>query len=447
LKKSGKKEIYEREGKTMNRFGGVPAFLPALALLAGAQPAAAAGFYIKEQSVTGLGRAFAGESAMSEDAGTIFFNPAGMTRLKGPEATAGIHLLLPRADLENRGSTATARTLAGTVTRPIGGGDGGNPYDPTPVPNAYFAYPVMNRDLWVGLGVSAPFGLANKYNADWFGRYDSIESNLLTLDIAPSVAYKVLDWVSIGGGIDIQYADAKLTSAVFTGSATDAISKLQGNDWSVGYNVGILFEPLPTTRVGFHYRSAIDHTLDGDLKLSRAGASLSDSPGTADLDLPDIFAVGFAHDVTPALTVMAEYNWYGWSNYKEIRVKRPGLPDQVVPQNYEDTFSVAVGAQYRINETWTVRSGVQYDETPTIDGFRSTRTPDGDRYWLSAGLSYTVSDNFTVDMAYTHVFIDSGDINTTQPGATLPGVTLSTNTRATTEGSVDIIAAALRYKF
>ena len=145
----------------MNRFGGVPAFLPALALLAGAQPAAAAGFYIKEQSVTGLGRAFAGESAMSEDAGTIFFNPAGMTRLKGPEATAGIHLLLPRADLENRGSTATARTLAGTVTRPIGGGDGGNPYDPTPVPNAYFAYPVMNRDLWVGLGVSAPFGLAN----------------------------------------------------------------------------------------------------------------------------------------------------------------------------------------------------------------------------------------------------------------------------------------------
>jgi len=441
----------------MNRFGGVPAFLPALtgpavvtsalALLAGAQPAAAAGFYIKEQSVTGLGRAFAGESAMSEDAGTIFFNPAGMTRLKGPEATTGIHLLLPRADLENRGSTATARTLAGTVTRPISGGDGGNPYDPTPVPNAYFAYPVMNRDLWVGLGVSAPFGIANKYDAGWFGRYDSIESNLLTLDIAPSVAYKVLDWVSIGGGIDIQYADAKLSSAFFTGSPTDIISKVEGNDWSVGYNVGILFEPLPTVRVGFHYRSAIDHTLQGDAKLSRAGTSLGDSSANADLDLPNIFAVGFAHDVTPDLTLMAEYNWYGWSNFKEIRIKRPGFPDQVVPQNYQDTFSVAIGAQYRINETWTVRSGVQYDETPTVDGFRSTRTPDGDRYWLSAGLSYTVSDNFTVDMAYTHVFIDSGDINTTQPGATVPGVTLSTNTRATTEGSVDIVAAALRYKF
>ena len=438
----------------MKRFGGVSrplfafakpvAVTSALALLAGAQPADAAGFYIKEQSVTGLGRAFAGESAISEDASTIFFNPAGMTRLQGPEASAGVHLLVPRADLENRGSTSTARTAIGAVTRPIGGGDGGNPYDPTPVPNAYFAYPLMDRDLWVGLGVSAPFGLANKYNADWFGRYDSIETELLTINIAPSVAYKVLDWVSIGGGIDIQYADAKLTNAIFAGPAGDVISNLEGNDWSVGYNVGVLFEPLPTTRIGVHYRSRIDHTLDGDVKLNRTGASLSNLPGTADLDLPDIIAVGFTHDVTPDLTLMAEYNWYGWSSFKEIRVKRSGLADQVVTQNYDDTFSVAVGAQYKLNEAWTVRSGFQYDETPTVNGFRSTRTPDGDRYWLSAGLSYDVSDNFTVDVAYTHVFIDDADIDTRQPGA---APILSTNTRAVSEGSVDIFAAALRYKF
>ena len=415
-----------------------------LALLAGAQPASAAGFYIKEQSVTGLGRAFAGESAMAEDASTIFFNPAGMTRLQGPEATAGAHLLVPRADLENRGSSSSVRTPAGTVTRPIGGSDGGNPYDPTPVPNAYFAYPLMDRDLWVGLGVSAPFGLANKYNADWFGRYDSIETDLLTIDIAPSVAYKVLDWVSIGGGIDIQYADAKLTNAIFAGTGPDIISNVEGDDWAVGYNVGILFEPLPTTRVGVHYRSKIDHTLEGDVKLNRAGASLSNLPGTADLDLPDIIAVGFAHDVTPALTVMAEYNWYGWSSFKEIRVKRSGLADQVVTQNYQDTYSVAVGAQYKVNDAWTVRGGFQYDETPTVDGFRSTRTPDGDRYWVSAGLSYDVSDSFTVDVAYTHVFIDDADVNTSQTGA---AAALSTNTRAMAEGSVDIFAAALRYKF
>lgn len=170
----------------------------------------------------------------------------------------------------------------------------------------------------------------------------------------------------------------------------------------------------------------------------------SNLPGTADLDLPDIIAVGFAHDVTPALTVMAEYNWYGWSSFKEIRVKRSGLPDQVVTQNYEDTFSVAVGAQYKLNDEWTVRSGFQYDETPTVDGFRSTRTPDGDRYWLSAGLSYDVSDNFTVDVAYTHIFISDSDVNTRQPGA---APVLSTNTRASLESSVDIFAAALRYKF
>lgn len=79
-----------------------------------------------------------------------------------------------------------------------------------------------------------------------------------------------------------------------------------------------------------------------------------------------------------------------------------------------------------------------------MDGFRSTRTPDGDRYWLSAGLSYDVSDSFTVDVAYTHVFIDDADVNTSQTGA---AAALSTNTRAMSEGSVDIFAAALRYKF
>ena len=141
---------------------------------------------------------------------------------------------------------------------------------------------------------------------------------------------------------------------------------------------------------------------------------------------------------------MAEYNWYGWSNFEEIRVKRPGVPDQVVGQHYEDTYSIAVGAQYKINESWTVRSGFQYDQTPTVDNFRSTRTPDGDRYWLSAGASYDISDNFAVDVAYAHIFIDEVDINTTQPGV---NAILSTNTRATSEGSVDILSASLRYKF
>jgi len=405
--------------------------------------AQAAGFYIKEQSVTGLGRAFAGESAMGDDASTIFFNPAAMTRLQGPEVQAGAHLLIPRAELENRGSSATLQTPAGALTRPVTGNDGGNPYDPTPVPNFYAAYPLMNRDLWFGLGVSAPFGLANKYDPGWFGRYDSIETDLLTLNIAPSVAYRVNDWISIGGGIDFQYADAELTNALFAGPFPDVISKVEGDDWTVGYNVGVLFEPIPTTRIGIHYRSQMEHTLEGDVNLTQSGTTVRNAPGTADLNLPDILAIGFAHKVTPKLTLMAEYNWYGWSNFKEIRVVQAG-GERTVEQNYEDTFSVAVGAQYEIDESWTVRGGFQYDETPTVDNFRSTRTPDGDRYWLSAGASYNLTENFAVDVAYTHIFIDTVDINTRQTGVT---PALTTNTRATSEGSVDIVAAALRYKF
>jgi long-chain fatty acid transport protein len=415
----------------------VTATVAALVPVVSTGPAAAASFLIKEQSVTGLGRAFAGASAMGEDAATIFHNPAAMTRLQGPEVTAGAYLLIPKADLDNRGSTSTLSPLLGGQTRLVAGGDSDDPTDPTPLANAYMAYPLLDRDLWAGLGISTPFGLVTEYDPGWFGRYDSIKTDLLTINVSPTAAYRINDWISIGGGIDIQYADAKLSRAVFVASRGDALYEVEGDDWSLGYNIGILFEPIQTTRIGVHYRSRIEHKLKGDASLGATSG-----PGSVDLNLPDILAVGFAHDVTPRLTLMAEYNWYGWSNFEEIRIESSPVLSRSIPQDYEDTFSIAVGGQYRVDEAWTVRTGFQYDQTPTNDRFRMTSIPDGDRYWLSAGASYDFSESLTVDVAYTHVFVSEADIDTRSPG-----VGGEINTRATTEGSVDIIAAALRVKF
>ena len=178
----------------------VPAIL-SLALLTTTTQVQAAGFYIQEQSVKGLGSAFAGSTTSIDDASTIYFNPAGMTELEGTQINAGVHLIIPNADVTDNGSTFPPGVTVAA--------DNGNPYDPSPVPNLYFATPVNvgGQDIWAGIGVSAPFGLGSDYGEDSFVRFDSTETELKTINVAPSVAYKINDAISIGGGIDVQYAE------------------------------------------------------------------------------------------------------------------------------------------------------------------------------------------------------------------------------------------------
>ncbi|HPD82980.1 MAG: outer membrane protein transport protein [Alphaproteobacteria bacterium] len=396
------------------------------------QAAHAAGFYIQEQSVKGLGSAFSGSTTSIEDASTIYFNPAGMTKLEQAQINAGVHLIVPSADLTDTGST-----LGGA---PVTGGDGGNPYSPTPIPNLYAAVP-LNNMIWAGIGVSAPFGLGSDYGDTWFGRFDSTQTDLTTINIQPSVAVKANDWLSIGGGVDIQYADAELKSAAQIVTAGE--SKLKGDDWSLGYNIGVLVKPLPQTEFGVHYRSAIEHTLDGRISLQGTGAGTFDIPGTADLNLPDIATFGVAHDVNENLRLNAQVTWFGWNNFQEIRAKNAaGGTVSNVTQNYSNTTAFAVGGEYDLNDTWTVRAGYQFDETPTNDQFRTTRTPDGDRNWFSGGGTYKLNENIDLDFAATYIHVGSETINVSGRNALGNAVV-----RANTGGDIGIVAVGLNYKF
>ncbi|MEN2990017.1 outer membrane protein transport protein [Tistrella sp. BH-R2-4] len=428
----------------------------AIVMILAAGPVSAAGFFIQEQSVQGVGRAFAGDVALGEDASTIFTNPAGMTRLKGRQAQLGGHYLILRATLTDTGSSAT--TLgSGGASVPLGGGDGGNPFDDTPVPNLYAAAPVDDEGrLWLGVGISAPFGLVADYQDDWFGRYDSTKTDLKTIDIAPSIAFKAAHWLSVGAGFDIQYADATLENAVPNGlapggpsAATDGHARVQGDDWSVGYNLGAQFTLTPALRLGVHYRSAISHDLKGTASLTGLTGPLAvanfNTDGSAALDLPAIASAGVAWDATDRLTLLGQVNWYEWSRFHEIRVKfSNGLPDSVKQQNYEDSYGVSLGAQYRLNEAWTLRGGAQWDETPTVNGFRTTRTPDGDRLWLSTGASWAISDAVSLDMAYAHIFVDDATIDLDEPAGAGTG---RVRVKADVESSIDIVSLQARLRF
>ena len=407
-------------------------------------------FYIQEQSVSALGTASAGSAALAEDASTIFFNPAGMTELSGTQVMIGAHALRPSASVTDLGSTAT--NGFGTVS--TGTNDGGNPFDIEGIPNAYFAYPVTpNNDLWLGLGISAPFGLANDYGSTWLGRYDSISSELKTIDIAPSIAYAPTEWLSVGGGINVQYADASLVSAIpspLTAGgpvvATDGQQDLAGDAVTVGFNAGILVKPIDGTKIGVHYRSGISHELEGRIVITNpvdAGGAVTTLAGNVGLDLPDVATVSVAQRVTDKLEVVGSVSWIGWENFDSIPVEFAVGGGSTKTLNYENTNAFAIGARYQLNDKWLLRAGYQFDETPTNDQFRTTSIPDGDRQWFAAGASYDIDEQWTVDFSAVYVDVATENVNLTE----VPTAGTSVTTNVKTEGDVGILSVAATYRF
>ncbi|MDH3600615.1 MAG: outer membrane protein transport protein, partial [Candidatus Tectomicrobia bacterium] len=267
----------------------------------------AAGFAILEQSVKGLGGAFAGGAAIAEDASTVFFNPAGLTRLRGVQTEAALHIIIPSFRFKNQGSALNG-ALTGGVPMPgtLSGGNGGDAGEVGAVPNVYYAHQLTDR-LHVGLGVNVPFGLSNEYRDGWVGRYHALRSELSAINVNPSLAFKATSFLSIGAGLNIQYVKARLTSAIDQSAlclglaargrvpstlcasaglvtpgnvATDAEIDLDdATDISLGYNVGVLFTPTSSMRFGVHFRSAIRHELEGDAKFDRVNTTLSNTTG------------------------------------------------------------------------------------------------------------------------------------------------------------------------
>lgn len=316
-----------------------------------------------------------------------------------------------------------------------------------------------NKVLWFGLAITPPFGLNLEYDKGWFGRYDSIHTKLVTIDIAPSFAYKINASWSIGGDIDIQYADVELTNALPNtltlggpAPATDGFAKLTGNDWSLGFNVGILFDTKFGTRIGLHYRSGMSHTLKGDTTFEGLQGPLIAVNGkfgtSANVDLPPIVSFGIAHNLTPALTLLGEVQWFGWDTFDEIRIKFDnGSHTAVRPQGFRDTFAVAVGVEYKWHKQWALRGGGRYDQTPTVDQFRNTSIPDSNQTWLSLGTTYNLSERLIIDAGYAHAFFEAADIALTQqafPGTPASG---TVTTKGRTHNHVDTLAVAIRYRF
>jgi len=417
-------------------------------MLAAPVPALAGGFYLQEQSPKETGRALSGGAAAGDDPSTIYFNPSAMTQLPGIQTSVGGVILSATAQQSNRGSSRSVPGLP--VSVPVTGNDGGNPFAKViPIPSFYATVQVSDR-LWLGLGVNAPFGLKLDYDESYFGRYDSLHTDLKTYNIQPSAAYKLSDNLSIGGGVDVQYVKVKLTNALpqLSPLLADGHASVEGDDLSVGWNAG-LFYTTGDTNFGVHYRSRMTHNLKGDQTISGLVGPLAAANGTFDanapLELPDIVTVSMMHRLTPKLRAMLTARWYNWSVFRAITINT-ATGASVKEMHYHDSYSVSAGGEYDVSDRLTLRAGTMFDRTPTNPQFLTTRVPDGDRVWLSGGATWNMSSAMALNLSYAHTFVEKANI--IRPDHYYPApATVTTTTLSSASGNADQLAASLTVRF
>ncbi len=329
------------------------------------------------------------------------------------------------------------------------------------MPAGYFLYS-FTPDLKFGVALTSPFGLETKYPEGWVGRYFAIESSLETIDFNPNVAYRVNNWLSIGGGFSVQYLNADLTSAIDQTAfgASDGRLRLSGEDWGFGYNAGVLVEPWDSTAIGLTYRSRVRHEVEGHADFTNispglaaaAGATVVSSSAQGTLVTPDSIDLSVTQKLTDKLRLGADLQWTGWGVFQTLGFQRTsGAADGTnigspTPEHFRDTWFASVGGTYNLDEFWTFRMGVAYDQSPVTDFYRTARLPDSDRYWLATGVGYKFSDGFSVDLGLAHIFMPNASISSSvNSTTTVAGGTATIN--GSYKNQIDLISLQTRFRF
>ncbi len=374
----------------------------------------ASGFALNEQSISGMGTGFAGRSSSADDASTVFGNPAGMSRLKREQVTVGGAAVIAKSDISGTGT--------------FGGSNDGDMVPVVGVPMGYYVKPI--DDHWTfGFGMYVPFGLLTDYENGFAGRYYGSKSEVQVVTLQPTISYAFNDKVSIGFGPTINRIDGALESATLnaaTPGRNDGKVKISGDDTAIGYNIGILVQATDSTRVGLTYHSMVDYKLEGDTKIQGSGFSVfSGSKFDASLKIktPESVDLSVTHELDDQWTLYAGSTWTRWSRLEAITVNNKGVPAPLAgnlatiseEQDWHDTWAHAIGASYKLNKEWVLRTGFTVDQSPTNNAHRSPRIPTGDRQIFSIGAGWSPNDDMTIDVAYSYLWEEDTKVNLREP--------------------------------
>jgi long-chain fatty acid transport protein len=392
-----------------------------------------AGFAVLQQGTAAMaqGNAFVAEA---DDASAIFYNPAGLNQLKRPQFYQGSFFNHP--DREFHGDQGQFSETNHRLYRHL---------------TAYLTLPVNDR-VALGIGFFSPFGMGTVWPPSWAGRYLTTFSSLKTFVLNPVVSVKVLDNLSLAAGFDAMWSSVELkrrSLVPISETTTEAESRLTGDASGVGYNLGLLFEPVSGVKLGVSYRSEVSVTFKGDLatQFLKAPLSVPRISGSADLTFPPSVTFGVAYSRLKPFTFEFDTTWTGWSSYDQLKVilgKPLPLPPKpvssiVIPKNWHDAWAFRFGANYEVKPGMKLRAGYIYDLTPVPDETFDPQVPDANRHIFTVGGDLKIR-RFTLGIAYNYILSEDRTKNNKIMG-------LDTQYQANGRYSSDVHSLGLSWSF
>lgn len=401
----------------------------------------ASGYNVGGQSISVMSTADA-SAAEAADAGTIFYNPAGLSYLNNMQISGNVLLARPNA----RYYDAQASYPAYAGGDPVSGNSSGKIADQWKmIPHAYFAYPI-NENITAGLGIYVPFGTSTEYDHQSVNRYAINRTELQTLAINPSIAFKIHSQHSIGIGLIAQHADAKLrkyanfspalsraSGSRIPNGLADGFAEIDADDWGFGFNLGWMWDVNEQTRLGLSYRSSIKHTLKGQANWSlegpafanpfavagvRANGYAAEEGVSGKIATPESISLHGMYQANPQLDLFANVTWTRHSRFNELDITFENKKTVVggeteisrISPHWKDTWRIGLGGSYQISEPLQLRAGIAWDQAPIRDvEHRLVTMPDNDRFWLSLGAKYDLNDKSSINLGYSYVTVKDSE--------------------------------------
>lgn len=366
--------------------------------------ASANGLRLPDQDAfaTARGEAFV---ATADNPSAIFYNPAGITQLEGNNLRGGVYGIY----------------LDESYSPPNSGNTYHDQDHYAAIPQIFYTYSPTNLPLSFGVGVYAPYGGKVSWPQDTGFRAVALNSSLTYLTFNPVVAYKVLPSLSIGGGVMVNYADMNFEQGILASPTPPNYFSFIGNGWSVGYNLGVLWQPCKKVSLGASFRSSATVTLEGHTEAEkRSQLPTTSQSAQADFKFPFTVNGGISYRPTPKWNFEFDVDYTDWSSFGSNSIHQAAALPPFVQQNvplvldWQASWMFELGATRYFDNGWQASAGIVYNENSVPNAHYTPLVPDMDRYFFSTGTGYK-GKHLSFDVAYQFGYGPTHTVTGSQP--------------------------------
>ncbi|ENM5747058.1 outer membrane protein transport protein [Vibrio mimicus] len=399
----------------------------------------AAGFQLAEYSATGLGRAYAGEAAMADNASAQWRNPAMLTYLNGTQVSAGAIYVNPNVDVD------------GTVKHQQLGQTAASSKDfahDAVIPNFYLSHQ-LNEQVVLGFALGTNYGMETDLGTEFAASHFGNQASVISKEANLNIAYQILPQLSIGGGVRYVMGEGHFGATAPAKNALKlpqgtTLKYMEGEDNSWGWQVGTAWQINEDHRLGFAYKSEVMMDFEGHAEGITYGAY---KPGMMSIALPATAELASFHQLNEQWAIHASLNWTDWSSFKELTAVFPEKSDLIKSENWEDNYRFAIGTTYQYDAKLALRAGVAYDTSAVDDKNRTATIPETDRTWISLGASYVATPQLTLDAGFTYIFAKDATISEPRDDSDKPSALIGGAFDANVTGNVWLIGVQANYRF